>query len=271
MPPPPPPPPLSQRLAPLRRAAPVSSKAVNYPSGYVTVRHHHTVAQLIYAESGVMVVSSDAGQWTVPPTRGIWMPTMTDHVVRMVGDVAMRTLYVHAKVAEHLPQDCRAVAISDLLKQLILRAMDVTEAYVPNSHHGRLMGLILDELTFLPVLPLHLPRPSHPLLQTICTHLNAQPDSKKTLVAWAAEFGVDPKTLQRLFAQQTSMRFGQWRQQARLLLALEQLAAGERILDVALGLGYDSPSAFAAMFKKHLGTVPSEYFVSVTPPLSPPV
>lgn len=49
------------------------------------------------------------------------------------------------------------------------------------------------------------------------------------------------------------MTFGQWRQQARLLLALERLAVGAKITDMALELGYESPSAFTSVFKKQLG------------------
>lgn len=56
------------------------------------------------------------------------------------------------------------------------------------------------------------------------------------------------------------MTFGQWRQQARLLLALERLAVGQKIIDVALGLGYESPSAFTSMFKKQFGKTPSHFF-----------
>ena len=53
------------------------------------------------------------------------------------------------------------------------------------------------------------------------------------------------------------MTFGQWRQQARLLFALERLAQGERIIDVASDSGYASQSAFTAMFRKHLACRPA--------------
>jgi AraC-like DNA-binding protein len=119
---------------------------------------------------------------------------------------------------------------------------------------------VRDELNFLPVLPLHLPLPTHPYLVDICRQILDAPDDKRTLHEWALIVGVNLKTVQRTFAQQVSMTFGQWRQQARLLMALEQLATGQSILDVALRMGYDSPSAFTAMFKKQLGVVPSEYF-----------
>ncbi|MNH36152.1 Regulatory protein SoxS [compost metagenome] len=71
---------------------------------------------------------------------------------------------------------------------------------------------------------------------------------------------MDEKTIQRLFRKETGMTFGQWRQQARLMQALERIALGERIIDVAGALGYDSPSAFASMFKRQFGTTPSQFF-----------
>jgi AraC-like DNA-binding protein len=37
------------------------------------------------------------------------------------------------------------------------------------------------------------------------------------------------------------------------------LAAGEPITRIALDLGYESPSAFTAMFKRVLGAPPSQY------------
>jgi AraC-like DNA-binding protein len=46
----------------------------------------------------------------------------------------------------------------------------------------------------------------------------------------------------------------------RLLEAVRRMAAGAPVTHVALDLGYASPSAFAAMFRKTLGVPPSRYF-----------
>ncbi|WP_321818143.1 MULTISPECIES: AraC family transcriptional regulator [unclassified Paraburkholderia] len=240
--------------------AAVSSRSVDFPAGEVRPAHHHGVAQLIYAVEGVMVVSSEAGRWIVPPTRAIWMPAFTSHTIRMVSAVSMRSLYIQPEAASGLPAACATVAISDLLKQLIVSAMEIDGDYLTDSRDGRLMGLILDELRVLPVLPLHLPNPHHPYLRTICNAIAEAPDDNRTLAHWAAVIGVDIKTIQRLFMRETGLTFGQWRQQARLLMALERLASGARIVDIALDMGYDSPSAFSAMFRKQLGVPPSEYF-----------
>lgn len=76
----------------------------------------------------------------------------------------------------------------------------------------------------------------------------------------SARLNLDQTTIQRLFRKATGMTFGQWRQQARLLLALERIAVGEKVIDIALELGYESPSAFTSMFKKQFGKTPSQFF-----------
>jgi AraC-like DNA-binding protein len=241
---------------------PVACRATDYPAGHVIERHAHTRGQLVYAAHGVMVVAADGGQWVVPPTRGIWMPAGSEHWIRCIGAVRMRSVYVRPEVATQLPTHSQAVAISPLLRELIQAAMKIDGAYTPRSRNGRLMQLLLDELHALPVLPLHLPQPNDPRLKRICARLQEQPVDDSTLADWAQRLAIDAKTIQRLFARETGMTFGQWRQQARLLRALEKLAAGEKVIDTALALGYDSPSAFAAMFKRQFGATPSAFFGS---------
>jgi AraC-like DNA-binding protein len=63
----------------------------------------------------------------------------------------------------------------------------------------------------------------------------------------------------RAFRRETGMSFGEWRQQACLLVALPRLAAGQPVTAVALDLGYESPAAFSTMFKRLLGMAPSQY------------
>jgi len=239
---------------------PIMSRVIDYPAGHVVDWHIHARGQLVYAVLGVMMVAADGGQWIVPPTRAIWMPAGVKHLIRCIGVVHMRSIYVRPDAAPQLPQRAHAVGVSPLLRELILAAADLEPPFVEGSRDGRLVHLLLDELQALPVLPLHLPQPTDARLRRICTRISEQPDDVATLAGWAAELEVDVKTIQRLFARETGMTFGQWRQQARLLHALERLAVGEKVVDVALGLGYDSPSAFATMFKRQFGETPSAFF-----------
>jgi AraC-like DNA-binding protein len=239
---------------------PVVCRISNYPLNALIEPHTHGKHQLVYAIQGVMVVQTDAGVWIVPPTRAIWMPAGTTHWIRCIGTVLMRSLFVMPEAAAGLPGRCQAVGVSPLLRELIRAAAEIELPYAPRSRDGRLMRLLLDELHALPILPLHLPQPTDPRLQKVCARLQKEPHDISTLSDWAGRLGVDVKTIQRLFARDTGMTFGQWRQQARLLNGLERLAQGERVLDVALALGYDSPSAFAAMFKRQFGQTPSQFF-----------
>ena len=241
-------------------AMPVMGIPTDMAADQVISAHAHAKGQLIHAVRGVMVVAAPGGQWIVPPTRGLWVPAGFVHGIRCIGVVHMRSIWVRPDVAPHLPRECRAVAISPLLRELILAAMDIGTPYEPGSRAGRLMALLLDELQALPVLPLHLPQPTDARLRRICARLARRPEDAATLTDWAERLDVDAKTIQRLFARETGMTFGQWRQQCRLLHGLERLACGEKVVDVALALGYESPSAFAAMFRRQFGETPSAFF-----------
>ena len=241
-------------------SSPIFCRATDYPAGWHIEPHNHSKHQLIYAVKGVMVVQAEIGRWVVPPTRGIWMQAGMTHEIRCIEEVHMRSLLVAPDAATRLPAETRTVGISPLLRELIRAAVDVHQPYIASSRDGRVMRLILDELRTLPVLPLHLQMPSDPRLLRICERLQQQLNDSSTMADWGKRLAVDVKTIQRLFVYETGMTFVQWRLQARLLRALELLASGEKVFHVALALGYDSPSAFATMFRKQFGQTPSQFF-----------
>jgi AraC-like DNA-binding protein len=72
--------------------------------------------------------------------------------------------------------------------------------------------------------------------------------------------GASRRTMERLFRAETGMSLGQWQRRQTLLHALRRLAAGESVSGVAGELGYNSPSAFIAMFRRELGQTPKRYF-----------
>ena len=87
-----------------------------------------------------------------------------------------------------------------------------------------------------------------------------QPQDNRSLEDWATWAGLSARSLSRLFRAETALSFAQWRQQARLSRGLEQLAEGTAVATVADALGYDSVSAFVAMFRRNLGQPPARYF-----------
>ncbi|MPT36934.1 MAG: AraC family transcriptional regulator [Achromobacter sp.] len=71
----------------------------------------------------------------------------------------------------------------------------------------------------------------------------------------AARAGLATRTAQRLFREETGLGFALWRQQLRLIHALERLSAGQPVAQVADALGYDTLSTDtkeAREFAEHL-------------------
>ncbi len=245
---------------------PVVGYVADFPSGHEIRRHRHATGQLIYAASGVMTVQTAAGRWVVPPERAVWVPPRVPHAIRMTGLVRMRTLYLDADALAGLPATCAVVQVRPLLRELILAAVALAQPYAPNGREARLVAVLLDELDAARTAPM----PRDPRLRRVTDRLLADPADRRPLAAWAQTAGASTRTLARLFQRETGLGFAHWRQQARLLRALERLAAGEPVTTVAFDLGYDGPSAFIAMFRSRLGTTPGRYFV-VTPSAGRPI
>lgn len=231
-----------------------------WPGGTSTGWHSHPRGQLLYATEGVMVIHSEGGSWVVPPQRGLWLVAGLRHSVTMSGDVLMRTAFIDAAQIRRLPPRSCVLHISPLLRELLVEAVRIPPQGRLTPRERRLIALVVDELRVADTLPLHLPMPDEPRLQPLCDALLAHPADRSTAAEWAARIGVGERTLQRLFAQATGMRFSQWREQARLLAALTAIARGEKVIGVALDCGYASHSAFTAMFRRHFGVPPSAFY-----------
>lgn len=241
---------------------PVQAYAKDYRHGDHEPEHQHACAQLTQALNGIVRVDTREGTWIIPPGRGVWVPAYTPHQLRMNGPVQLRTLFIDSLARADLPADCCVVEIGDLLKALIVAAIDIPDDYHSGGRAERVMELILDELRVLPVLGLNLPGLASPELQALAQEVHRllhQPWSLSRAAAW---LDVSERTVSRQFQREAGLTFGEWLRRKRLLEALEALAAGHTVLDVALAVGYDSQSAFSAMFRRRLGVSPTTYLGS---------
>jgi AraC-like DNA-binding protein len=243
---------------------PVATMEVDFPHGMVTGFHSHPRAQLLYAIEGVMIVCASNGYWVVPPNRAVWLIADAQHNVRMCGRVKIRTLYVDPELSTALPAASCVLAISPLLRELLVAAVRIPRDYDLDSRDERLLRLLLDELKTHDVGPLYLPMPEKGRLGSLCQAIMNSPEDAATARQWGERIGVTAKTVQRMFLRETGCSFAQWRRQARLLHSLELLARGEKIIDVAYRSGYASQSAFTAMFRKNFGITPSDFFAAET-------
>ncbi|MFJ6090858.1 AraC family transcriptional regulator [Pseudomonas chlororaphis] len=224
-----------------------------------TAAHSHARGQLLGARRGLLSVTAADSQWVVPATHAVWVPPRCEHALRSHGPFDGWSIYVEPEACHELPAQPRIIATSGLLREAVMRAASWPQGAL-DERQLRIARVILDELGSLPVEPFGLPLPVDPRLRRICQALADDLADSRGLEAWAQWAGISPRTLARRFVAETGFAFSQWRQRARLLRALERLAAGDAVTRVALDLGYDNVSAFIAMFRRQFGVTPGRYF-----------
>ena len=177
----------------------------------------------------------------------------------------MHSVYCEGPLARGLPGSCGIVQVSGLLRELIL-AMEEAAAEGHSTTGGamsRMALVIADQIQVhtLPALPVppDLPRRLAPIRHA----LGVDPADSRTLKKWAEELGSSARTLARAFERDVGMTFATYRQQMRLHAAIERLARGDTVTQVAYTLGFSSASNFIAAFRKATGITPKAYFAAL--------
>jgi AraC-like DNA-binding protein len=216
-------------------------------------------AQFVHVSEGVLTVRTDSGLWVVPPHHAVWLLPGALHRATSLNPVVTRTLYAHTESVP-VPAENRVVAVDPLVDELLLAAAEFGAGYPCDGPEARLVDVIVDRLPLLAAAPLSLQYPRDRRILRIADALSANPAQSGVLDELSASAGVTARTAARLFVKETGLTFGQWRQQLRLLSALERLGAGASVTRVALEVGYNDVSSFIAVFKESLGETPARYF-----------
>jgi AraC-like DNA-binding protein/mannose-6-phosphate isomerase-like protein (cupin superfamily) len=237
----------------------IVATANEYPTNHRVPRHRHRRSQLLYAATGIMVVGTEAGRWIVPPERAVWIPAGMHHEVSALAHVSTRSVYIEPGVNTALPDDCRVIGISPLVRQLLLETADLPLPFELGSRADLIFSLLVQEIVRAPVLPLDIPFPADVRFAARCRAYLENPSPHETIDDWCRDLALSRRTFTRRFRAETGLSFATWRRQASIFAALPRLAAGEAVTTIAFDLGYESVSAFATMFKRLVGVPPSKY------------
>lgn len=229
----------------------------DYPAGHVLDWHEHRRAQFLYGATGVMVVETADGTWTVPPERAVLIPPATRHRVRMLG-VTTRSLYVEPDAVAWWPAVCTVVDVPPLLRELLLASAEFGPDYSLSGREGSIAELLLHEIAARAPLPFHVGIPDSADLADLCRAYLAAPDAGVTNTVWAARAAMSERAFTRRFRSETGDSPAVWRSRARLLAAVPLLRTSS-VSEVAGRLGYASPAAFTAAFTRVFGLPPSRF------------
>jgi AraC-like DNA-binding protein len=221
----------------------------------------HSRHQLMYSQKGVIHVSTPTGSWILPPTKSIWISGGTPHSLLVKRPVELIILWVDRK-APGAPNwaGCNVVSVSPLIRELLSVCSEQPWDYPPASPCSRLAQVLLEQLEVHEQAPLELPELTDPRAERVAAMLRADPADRRSLAELASAAGASHRTIERLFASEAAMSFGRWRVRHRMIAALELLAHGGSVSDVAYAVGYESPSSFIATFRGSFGTTPTAYF-----------
>jgi len=238
----------------------VRSMAADYLSGFEIETHVHEWHQLLFASSGAMTVYGGRWSWMIPPGKAVFIPARCRHSIRMWGNVAMRSLYFSATLDAPVlcSEACRVLSVTPLLRELMLRIIELGALDCRIPRHNRLKDLILDEIDTTPVMPLVLPLPNDGRALLVARHVLTSPAGTESIDDLGRQYRVGTRTLERRFRDETGISFGLWRQKARMLESIRLLAEGKSVTEAALDAGYSSVSAFIAAFKRTFGCTPGQ-------------
>jgi AraC-like DNA-binding protein/quercetin dioxygenase-like cupin family protein len=228
------------------------------PAGTRFDWHTHEDHQLAWAASGVLTVLTSAATWVLPPTRALWIPAGLPHETASDGRATMRSLYIRPGLSPVAWAEPTPVAASPLLAELI----GYLGGPLDPDHRAHAEVLLADLLTPMPMTTIQVRLPASEPARRVAEALRADPSDRRTLQEWGQQVAASGRTLARAFVAETGVPFGRWRTLLRLQAALPRLADGEPVGRVASRVGYDTPSAFVAAFRRETGQTPAAYFRS---------
>ncbi|MET0719761.1 MAG: helix-turn-helix transcriptional regulator [Tardiphaga sp.] len=220
--------------------------------------HRHSRGQLMGLTQGLLSVGLEDGVVILPAVHAVWLPPHHLHSASSHGPFAGWGVYVAEAACRDLPTRPRTIRTSGLLREAVLRAASWSMEPLDEAR-ARVAEVLLDEIRSLPSESFGLPLPRDPRLLRIARALIADPADERDLEDWASWAAISSRSVSRRFVAETGFTFTAWRQRARLMRALEMLAADVPVTTIALDLGYATASAFISLFRRTFGATPSAY------------
>ncbi len=230
--------------------------------------HAHDEAQLIFAVSGTMQVSTTSGRWLVPPQLAVWVPSGTAHLTEMLSDTEHWMIYWQAGTSRAWAPSgsldrAFALRVTPLLRALILAAFEPDAAPDKAELVAR---LILHELTETPDAPTFLPLPASAIGRRVADLVLADPRCGLDVGELASRAATSVRTISRLFPRETGLTYKAWRQRVRIVLSIERLSTESAISRVAAQAGFTSTAAFCFAFRQVTRMTPAGFLDHATHP-----
>lgn len=217
------------------------------PAGRWFGWHTHPDHQIVWAASGVALCRvADRRTWVLPTGLALWVPAGIEHTTGASAATVLRSLYLTPQRCPVRWREPTALTVNGLLRELIGHLGD--PGLVPAARQ-RAEAVLFDLFTPVRATAVGVPDPADDRLCRIAEELRADPADGRALADWGRLVGASARTLARLFLADPGAVAG----------GAVAARRGMAVNRVATRVGYASPSAFVAAFRRAVGVPPAAY------------
>jgi AraC-like DNA-binding protein len=220
--------------------------------------HAHEGGQFILVETGISHLRTELGAWIIPARRVAWVPPGVRHASKPSGS-GTGWVVIPPVELRNLPDGVCVLRASSLMSASLQRLTQLTASDGPMRR--LLWQVVAAEVSATQPEPLEVPMPTAPRLLKAAQSVLTRPTAAASLDELAARAGMSRRSFARHFRSETGLPYARWKRAVIAQHALELVAAGHKVSSVALDVGYESVSAFIAMFRRQYGDSPRQFLV----------
>jgi AraC-like DNA-binding protein len=219
--------------------------------------HRHRGGQFIIVEHGTSHLRTEFGAWIIPAPRVGWVPPGIRHASRTSGRGRGWVILAPPSSSRGLPREVCVLQVSALMRASLESLAHAESQDV--GRHRLLWRVVASEMRSATPEQFEVPMPSTPkLLQAVQSVLKC-PTIGNDLNQLARVAGMSRRSFTRHFRRETGLSFAHWMRAVIAHHAMERIASGHKVSSVAFDVGYDSVSAFIAMFRRKYGVAPRAF------------
>ncbi|MEV6122850.1 helix-turn-helix domain-containing protein [Streptomyces sp. NPDC052077] len=189
-----------------------------------------------------------------------WLPAGVPNSITLPRGALLLPLGSRPGSSAALPTDVLIRSLPPQAEGLLLHTVVANYSFIrPEGHDPNDITRRFLELFSAPSPPAAADGAVTPAVGRIIEETRREPASRRTLVRWGAELGVDARTLGRDFIEATGQTYVRWRAQLRMTLARQYLEERMTVSQAARKLGYTDASALTRVFTRAHGMSPREY------------
>ena len=221
--------------------------------------HFHDMHKLLYAFEGAIEVESTRGRNLIPRQLAAWIPAGVPHCTSIHG-IRWVSVFFTTEMVGDTEQRVRTVTVSALMREMMRESMrwplDRPECAVRTAFFDA-MGKLCDEWIAREA-NLFLPTSKDARVKRVLDYTAQR--MELNLAEVCKHVGMSVRSLRRHLKAETGMTWEDYRHRSRLLQAISLLSEkDEPVSEIAARCGFESPSAFARVFRREMGESPRDY------------